>query len=506
MKSRNIKKIIDRLNENNLYLYIFIFIFYIVLTYLFPYVHDDWMWGSSSGINLLNNYFDNYNGRWVGNLFVIALTRSNLLKTLTMSFVLTGIIYLINKIIKGNKTTILLCFLLMLCTPKAIFMQGVAWTSGFVNYTISIFVILLFINTFINKKEESKKSVNYILYLLYVFLGFITVLFVENLTIFTVVLAFFLLIFYYLKEKKISISYFCYFLGSILGTILMFSNSAYSTIASGGDNYRSFQLSNFIQSSFDSYFNVIYKYLIFNNYILNICLTIIIIYSIYRFIKSNKINKCFNIYAKIISFVLITFTSYSILAELRNVNLLLKYTKYFNGLFTALFLLSILLFVILFIDKGKYKQRMLFYIGSIILMTLPLFVVTPIGSRNFFPTYVIFILFVCDLLNYLINKYNLLVNLNVINYVLLPIICVLMIYLLAIYGYIYKVYNDRNNYINNHLNDTVIVLPKMPNSSYIWRADPVEKGFDEQFKKFYNINSNSKIEVVSYKKWRNEYK
>ena len=505
MKSNktNIKKIGDRLKENNLYLYIFIFIFYLILTYLFPYTHDDWMWGSNDGINLLNNHFDNYNGRWVGNIIVILLTRSNLLKTFIMTFVLTGIIYLINKIIKGNKTTILLSFLLMLATPKAILMQGVAWTSGFVNYTISIFFILIFINTFINKSDSKS---NKLVYLLYIFLGFITVLFVENLTIFTIILSIFLLIVSYLKEKKISIKYLCYFIGSILGTILMFSNSAYTTIASGGDSYRSFQLSNFIFSSFNSYFNVIYKYLIFDNFILNICLTIIIIYTMYRFIKSNKVKKYFNTYAKIISFILITFTSYSVLTELKNVNILLKYTKYFNGLFVIMFLLSILLFIILFIDKGKYKQRMIFYISSIILMTLPLFVVTPIGSRNFFPTYIILILFVCDLLNYLINKYNLSINLKVINYILMPIICVLMIYLLATYGYIYKVYNDRNIYINKHLNDEVIVLPKLPNNGYIWRADPVERDFIEPFKDFYNINPNSKLKVVSYKEWRNEYK
>ena len=48
-----------------------------ILCYLFPYTGDDWAWGSKIGIDRLNNWFENYNGRYVGNLIVLAMTRSN---------------------------------------------------------------------------------------------------------------------------------------------------------------------------------------------------------------------------------------------------------------------------------------------------------------------------------------------------------------------------------------------------------------------------------------------
>ena len=53
--------------------YIICFGLIAILCYLFPYTGDDWAWGSKIGIDRLNNWFENYNGRYVGNLIVDAL-------------------------------------------------------------------------------------------------------------------------------------------------------------------------------------------------------------------------------------------------------------------------------------------------------------------------------------------------------------------------------------------------------------------------------------------------
>ena len=80
--------------------YIICFGLIAILCYLFPYTGDDWAWGSKIGIDRLNNWFENYNGRYVGNLIVLAMTRSNLLKAVIMSFCLTGIVALCDYIFK----------------------------------------------------------------------------------------------------------------------------------------------------------------------------------------------------------------------------------------------------------------------------------------------------------------------------------------------------------------------------------------------------------------------
>ena len=82
--------------------YIICFGLIAILCYLFPYTGDDWAWGSKIGIDRLNNWFENYNGRYVGNLIVLAMTRSNLLKAVIMSFCLTGIVAITKDRIHGG--------------------------------------------------------------------------------------------------------------------------------------------------------------------------------------------------------------------------------------------------------------------------------------------------------------------------------------------------------------------------------------------------------------------
>ena len=58
----------------NIILVVVLFFFFSIIGYLAPYTNDDWAWGSYIGIDRLNNFFSNYNGRYLGNLLVILLT------------------------------------------------------------------------------------------------------------------------------------------------------------------------------------------------------------------------------------------------------------------------------------------------------------------------------------------------------------------------------------------------------------------------------------------------
>ena len=50
------------------------FVLISALCWLFPYTGDDWAWGSQIGIDRLNSWFANYNGRYLGNIFVNIFT------------------------------------------------------------------------------------------------------------------------------------------------------------------------------------------------------------------------------------------------------------------------------------------------------------------------------------------------------------------------------------------------------------------------------------------------
>ena len=209
-----------------------VLLFLLLLTFLFPYTGDDWTWGSKVGLELLGKWFDNYNGRYVGNIIVILLTRSRILRTIVMTSTIFGILYLSFKIVNKEKPELFFVGLaLFLAMHKFVFRQAIVWTSGFTNYTISIFLTLIYI--YINKdlitKNKSNKSFLYCL--LITIFGFISALFIENITIYNTALALLIIIYSYKKYKKVSNIDISYLIGSVAGMILMFSNSVYSNIA-----------------------------------------------------------------------------------------------------------------------------------------------------------------------------------------------------------------------------------------------------------------------------------
>lgn len=112
-------------NRNLIITYAIIFVLLFLLCLLFPYSGDDWAWGSQIGINRLNKWFDNYSGRYFGNLIVLALTRSNLLKAVTMSFCLTGIIAIVNKLTGKQKNGVFIISTVLLFMPVTLLRQAV---------------------------------------------------------------------------------------------------------------------------------------------------------------------------------------------------------------------------------------------------------------------------------------------------------------------------------------------------------------------------------------------
>lgn len=474
-----------------------LFLVFLVLCYLFPYSHDDWAWGSSYGMERLETYFADYNGRWIGNFVVLALTRSNLLKTVSMSFSLVLLLFFINELVANKgKAICYLSVLFLLATPYLIFRQAVVWTAGFSNYVASMVFVFLFIymNRELFYKEARDSWIRRIIFLL---LGFLSTLFVEHVTIYALVLGIGSFIYHFLKYKKINLSLLFYFIGGIVGTILMFSNSAYSNISNGSDGYRSIGLGNMIGNSITSYFKEIYRYFFFENYVLNMGLSIFILINLYCYFKENKKYKK-SIYA--ISFILVFIPIYALVLRFSGINLFLKYTKYINGIFSIFYYVSAFC-SLFFIKSIERKRKLIFAFGSIAILTAPLFVVTPIGGRCFFPIYLFWIWIAIEFYINISKKEN-----TYIIHILLACIFVFFLYLFCIYGYIFKVNKDRENYIRMHKTEEVLLLPKLPYAKYMWCPDPVNAEFMKRFKSFYNIDEEVEIKFITYKEWKQKKK
>lgn len=287
-----------------------------------------------------------------------------------------------------------------------------------------------------------------------------------------------------------------YFIGSVAGTILMFSNSAYSNVASGSDGYRSFQLSNFIGNSISSFFNTIYKELIFQNYALNIILSLCIIVFLCRYLKKN-INSKYNKIINLLLLVLVAFPVYSLFIKLSGVQIFLKYTKYISGLFSIIYFLAVFVSALFITDKAMMR-RVIFALLSILMLTAPLFVVTPIGSRCFFPMYILWVWVTVEFMVIALENYEE----DFFKILLIAGILVCYSGLLLIYGYIFKVNMQRINYIEENRDKDCLVLPELPYTHYHWLGNPASDEFMMRFKLFYNIDQDVEIEFVSLSEWK----
>ena len=118
----------------NIILVVVLFFFFSIIGYLVPYTNDDWAWGSYIGIDRLNNFFSNYNGRYLGNLLVILLTRYRVIRALTLGVSYTSIILLSFKIV--NKKSLPIFLISIILSPKLLLKSLKSFCFRILNFSL----------------------------------------------------------------------------------------------------------------------------------------------------------------------------------------------------------------------------------------------------------------------------------------------------------------------------------------------------------------------------------
>lgn len=358
--------------------YIFIFFVFIVIAMLIPLTSgDDLDWGSKGGLARLANGFDNYNGRYVGNLVILAITRSTILRVLFYSVINTILVYGISKLsLFPSKITPIVTTLLLLIIPYSVYAQTFGWFSGFANYNVAISLTLLI--WFMVMAEKS----SYYLILIPI-LTLLAQLCMENVTIFNVMISIGYFIF---RLKKRPIKEFLYCLSSILGALIMFSNSVYQSIANNQDGYRTFNvkmIANVLFTEFSQQYFV-------DNWLILLILAIL----------SLIIYKEKGLFSKSIRLVIILFPISCLLfsnIKIRLVNIP-AFVSIIFFIVGIVFLLSIVHIItkmkMTFEDKGY-----LIFIGVCTgLIISPMLIITPFGPRVMLTSYVFFVILTNSLL------------------------------------------------------------------------------------------------------------
>lgn len=497
------KKIIKKIKKNwKLYLfYTFIFVFLFILSYYFPYSNDDWVWGSKIGIERFENGFKDYNGRYLGNTLVLVLTRSNLLKSLFMTITYFGIGYLIKKIVNKNNNGIMIFSILMLfLINRCVFRETIVNTSGFINYTFNMFLVLIFI-AYIKDvfKKVNFKEKWYNLILLFI-LGFSSTLFMEHITTYLLALCIALCVYSYIKYKKIPKSYLIYFTGVIIGSIIMFSNGAYMHVVKGDDFYRTVTTKqSMIVTMARNYFNKIQNNAFSLNLITNLVVSILMIILTCKFIDNNKISKWKKYFLELLNLISIFYSVFLIVGNYFDFDIVTGSSHYFVGFMTAIYCLALLLIILLiFFDKKNYFDKvvgykLLFYMGSVVIVLVPLLVLTPVGHRCSLPALIFYILFASELYNLLIEDKN-----GHISKILFTLLIIVLSSYLHIYHCVYLSNNERYEIVKKQVDDGMnpIYIRSTKYDKYIWKNNPVNDAFDKAFLLFNGFDVKAKVEVL----------
>lgn len=481
----------DEINYSVILTMSVIFLFYFIIAILTPLTCDDWVWGSQIGIDRLNNKFANYNGRYLGNIMEIVITRVPIIKSLLMALTNSLIIYFITKIIwiKVNKKKLLVILLLLFLLPLPIFSQTYGWAAGFSNFNTSILFTLIGILSFrdvlYNEIEKDTRWLNCIIIFI---IGLCSQLFAEHVTVYNVLLSIFILILTVIQKKKVKRAIF-YFTGVILGAVLMLSNEAYISILQGKDNYRTIEdnsLGQRIISVFRDYMSV---QLIQNNIFINLCISVLLVVAI------SKSSKYFGL-GKIFSAILMLYPLYCLFAkQIFNIKFVSnsRILPYIDPFLAFLYVLVMGLSVLLFVNKDKLQ--LIFFICSFVLISSPLFFVTPLSPRCFLASYIFLVLIAGTLtklpvISPIFDKLDLLIKYLVITFVGIFSIVFIVIH---------KNYEYRSSYIQEKVEQGAdeIKFWKIPNEQFLWEPTPNPNGYMEKnFRRFYKIPEDTKLKRV----------
>lgn len=483
--------------ENRGIIYLIMFAVLFLLCLLFPYSGDDWAWGSQIGLDRLSTWFDNYSGRYFGNLIVLALTRSNVLKAAVMSLCIGGIVVIINEITKRQKCSFGLITVMLVFMPVYLLRQAVVWTAGFSNYVTSIFLTLIYIY-YVRDMYEKKPKNSIFAWILTIVLGVANTLIVEHLTIYNVVLSVYVIVFTLIKYKRVYIQHIAYFVGCVLGTCYMFSNSVYSSVASGNDGYRSIgSKTGIVDKAIDSFLNVIVKEGFLNNFVLLSCLTLICL--VIWFEIKNKISKKARVIGYISIFINIAYTALSIMHQLSQQFTEAEILIILEGLATIAYVAALIAFVLILPFDFVEKVKLLFILGSAGCMIAPLLVVTPIGSRCFFASYVMFIYFAIELYSNFSEKHKL--QFAHLSKAITVVAIIGALYLFYVYGTICKNHNERVEKAQAEAaaGKKIVEVQELPYKNYVWCSDMYEEVWETRFKLYYGIDEKVKIKMIPHK-------
>lgn len=474
--------------------YLVIFVVFLYIGYRVPYCHDEWQWGLDKRIELMKNGFRNYNGRYLGNILALIITRSVLAKALILAL---GVVWLMH-VLFGNvrqnqkrgqmqeRAAEKQIFLLLgiaffiLAVPVTLFQQSYGWPAAFVNFVPPVILFLIYYNWTEELYIRKKERFTWFQSLAVIPLGIAVQLFSEHITIFAVAYGVWILLYTLVRYRKVYAVQVNFLWASVLGAVIMFSNGAYSRAADGSDKNK--EIYTTLGGMAKQFICKIWYHLALNNWILNTVLAGLLLFLIIKKNQKNIRNVCMTI-------VFCGYSVYSIFHKIYpqwvfDSNEMLNHG--INTMLSMLFFACVLLCVWLYVDREERISICILYLASVA-VAMPLLAANPIGARCFYVSYIFQVLAVVKLFQYLLEESEI--------SLFYPIcvggmaVCVVAVIYMRMFLAIGQVNDYRTELIRTGVEQgqKEIVLPILPYGEYCWQTVPPNEVWARRFKKFYHI-------------------
>ena len=376
------KKLLPKIkNVKFIAISVFLLIAFGILVSLIPYTGNDWAWGSSEGVERLKNFFIETDGNYLGNVIAMLLTRSKALKIVIEAISLTLLCLLPYFLLKSkNIFTVLLSAMLTVFAPGEMFSGFAAYTTGFSKLMPALLFNLFYIytvrNLFGEREPNYKKYVAYILF----FGSFFSSLCCEYFAIYNVLFALLMIVWCRVKFYDAKNVNLFALLGSLLGTVCVFSNRSYYTksdLLPGQIKYEGVR--GFFFKLLDNAGLVSVKGIHENIVIITVITFLFVAYGIWYLKKNRDIKKtkkgliCACLAGLIVSLVIIAvvFSKYLYNTDDMPREYLNRYK--ISVIIGAIpFVVSLIFAIIILISEKRRREFMLFLFAAFILFGVPM--------------------------------------------------------------------------------------------------------------------------------------
>ena len=490
------------LNKKDLAFTILLFAAFSALFSLFPYTGDDWAWGSQIGLDRLASWFENYNGRYFGNLLVMVLTRSKIVNVLLTAASMAAFCLLPKLFVKSEKfLPYALGALFFFLIPQNMRVQVVVWTAGFYNYVPPIVLIFLYLVLVRNVFDDEEPKYGKVALIVSPVIGIGAALFMENVTLYNLVAAAAIVAIAYLRFRKVYPVHLAYLAGSIAGAAMMFANSAYGTIAQGGDEYRSSVLDQGLIGTIANNMNVIVRSLFLDNLAAWGILTLLCLICYGQYLRSGTGKKICHLAVGVhllCGGMLVAKSCCRDWLFFVNTGAAITLTILLFAAMAVGYCLSALVLVFFCVDDRKTRLRVLFLLLSIPVLAAPLLVVNPVGERCLFASYMMLAAASVALLVYVMDRVRISAAAQkALVAVILAVCVVLMGMLVNIYRTVHQYDVLRNEYVRKQVDAgyKTVMMSRLPHEDQVWCSVP-ENLWAERYKLFHGIDPDVEFELL----------